>query len=317
MSTNYKYGVRSYGAPVEARYSSPWATHYFVDYDNGSDANGGIAPNTAKKTIQGAIDVMSGGDIVYIRPRAYQWARGFRRYTENVIVPTGNITGSGNVSVNANMAIIGITPRTGSAGDINGVRVRGVGAGVAFTVNTHAFHMENIDIFAEAAGAAGAAAATYASTAWTVGSDGASIYNCCVKGAFVLLNGSADQAIVNSRFHCAYNAVVGGIKMTNNGNHARTLIKNCEFLGGVTTSAAAGAWIVKETGCSLYEGVIRDCYFSLNPTGNVYIQILDDTSTGLIANCHFAVDAAEGGEVDDGGLMQTGCTDESGMMPSA
>lgn len=295
------------GAPVgSGRFSSPWATHYFVDYDNGSDNNPGKRPDDAKQTIQAAVTAASGGDVIYVNPRAYQWAQGFRRYVEDIAVAVGDTTGSGNVSDNANMSLIGVTPRRASAGDINGVRLAKATA-TPVTVSAHAFHMENIDIFAEGA----TYAVDYKSTAWTIGSDGSSMYNCTVKGAMVTIEGGADLAFVGCRFHCAYDGVVGGITFEGGVNHQRPLIKNCEFLGGVTDAGADGPWITHTDGSLIYQGCFRDLYFAEDPDGGVAI-LMRNQDAGLIENVYFAM-ADASSAITAGGMNLAGIYDAGGF----
>lgn len=64
MST-FPDGVYQFGGePVGgARFSSPWATAWFVDGTDGSDANTGKKPDTAKATIDAAVQLAGKSDI--------------------------------------------------------------------------------------------------------------------------------------------------------------------------------------------------------------------------------------------------------------
>lgn len=303
--TNFPDGVASFGAPVGGRFSSPWATHYFVDYDNGNDLNKGTAPDEAYKTIQAAITAASAQDIIYVRPRAYQWARGPRRYEETITVPVGDTTGSGNVSDNAMMSLIGVTPRTASAADLNGVRLKAGSSATGITVNTHMFHMENIDIFAEGA----TAAIALTSTAWTTGADGFSMYNCCIKGAPSTTVGSSDISIVGCRFNASYDGVSASWIFGGTGNHQRPLIKNCEFLGGTTTAQAQQTWIEHESGSIIYNGIFRDLYFAEDNAEAAIVMRAADS--GMIHNCYFAY-ADASSAITKGGMETSHIRDDGG-----
>lgn len=58
--TNFPYGVSSFGIPVVgAGIPVSYGTVYFVDYDNGSDANHGKSTTKAFKTVQKALDTVT------------------------------------------------------------------------------------------------------------------------------------------------------------------------------------------------------------------------------------------------------------------
>jgi len=113
------------GVPVGgARFSSPWATHWFVDGTDGNDNNDGKTPGTAKATIQAAVTASTGGDVIYIRPQVYTLGTGFARYTEDITVAQAQTAGSGT-EANANKSIIGVTQRQYPS-DMLGVRSQGI-----------------------------------------------------------------------------------------------------------------------------------------------------------------------------------------------
>lgn len=285
--TTFGDGVYQYGGqPVGSggRFDSPWATHYFVDYDNGSDSNSGKTPTKAFQTIQAAVTAATGGDVIYIRPRAYQLGQGFRRYLEDVTVTLGGSGGSGAVATNANISIIGITQRGAAPTDFLGVRWKYASA-TPLTVNAPCLHVENIGFFVEDA--------TYAinlqcngATRTQEGTTGFSIYNCAIKGDGKLYaNGGNELAIVNCRFQCKYDGTAAGINLVGSSNQtARPIIKNCEFIGGNANNAAT-AYIT--TAAPVYDMMLRDCYFSTVPDSGTYITIAGTTNDGLVANCYF------------------------------
>ena len=309
MSTNFTDGVSSYGMPVNgARFSSPWATNYFVDYDNGLDAHDGKTPDNAKKTIQAAVTAASAQDVIYIRPRAWQNGQGFRRYGEDVTVTIGGVGGSGVVASNAGMSLIGITPR-GFPNDHLGVRWKYATA-TNLTVHAPALHVENIGFFSEDA--------TYAInlldsgvSRTQQGSNGFSIYNCSIKGAYLYANGIDGVNIVNCQFQAKYDGSVAAIHLVGSTNQVkRPIIDGCHFIGGNANNMSgpciigAAPWL---------DAIIRNCWFHANPDNNIVINIAGSSSTGSIANCHFAIADISTTRIVEGGLIATGMYDGGGL----
>lgn len=282
--TRFPHGIFATPLVGDGRFSSPWNTHIFVDYDNGSDSNDGQSPDGAKKTIQGAVTAATAGDVIYVRPRPYTLGTGFARYTEDVVVTLGGVGGSGVTATNANMSIIGITQRGAAATDFLGVRWKFATA-TPLTVDAPCLHVENIGFFVEDA--------TYAinlrcngATRTQEGTTGFSIYNCAIKGDGKLYaNGGNEISIVGCRFQAKYDGTTGGINLVGSANQcARTIIKNCEFIGGNAFNMATAPIT---TAAPQYDLFIRDCYFSVD-TDTVYMNIAGTTNTGLVANCYFA-----------------------------
>ena len=267
-----------------ARFSSPWATHYFVDGDHGSDGNTGKEPSKAFATIQKAVTASTGGDVIYIRPKTYTIGTGFARYSEDVTVALGGNGGATGVTdTNANKSIIGVTQRI-RPGAFLGVRWKYASA-TNLTVNAACLHLEGIGFFAEGA--------TYpinvqnnGTTYTQLGTAGFSMYNCHVKSDTALYcNGTDDLHISNCRFEAKYDGAMGGINLVGSSNQCkRPVIQNCEFIGGNANNMATAAIT---TAAPVYDIIIRDCYFSVAPDSGIYINIAGTTSTGLVANCYF------------------------------
>lgn len=282
--TNFRNGIASFGVPLPdgGRFSNPWSTHYFVDGDNGLDGNRGTTPGRAFKTIQKAVTVSNGGDVIYIRPKTYTMGTGFARYTEDVVIANTGATSAATAPL-ANKSLIGVTPRT-VASDFGGVRW-------IFATNTNlnveapGTHIENIGFFCE-----GATAAVYFEgdgATWTkAGHTGSSMYNCAIKGeGGVLANGSDSLQIVNCQFQAKYDGNTSGIIITLSGTNVnrRPVVRGCHFLGGNGTAmdSAPIIWTGK-----VENGLIADNYFDLGTT--VQINIVTASSTGLIVNNYFA-----------------------------
>lgn len=304
----YEYG----GVPVGgARFSSPWATHYFVDGDSGNDGNTGLTPARAFKTIQKAVTISTGGDVIYIKPKSYTLGTGFARYSEDVSVTLGGSGGSGATATNANKSIIGVTQRI--AGDHIGVRWTFASA-TQLTVDAPALHVENIGFFSEAA--------TYTinlrcngATRTQEGTTGFSIFNCAIKGDGQLYaNGGDELQIVGCRFQSKYDGTTGGINLVGSTNQVkRAIIRGCEFIGGNANNMAtppiqgAAPW---------YDCIIRDCYFNAETDTGVYINI-SGTNTGLVANCFFGSADIGTDSVVTGGMEAVACYDDAGLQDNA
>lgn len=284
--TNFPNGITSFGAPVIGgnRFSSPWATHYFVDGTNGSDDNPGKEPLTAKATIQGAVDVAVGGDVIYIRPKVYTLGTGFARYSEDVSVSLGGAGGSGVTATNANISLIGITQRNAWPTDFLGVRWKFATA-TPLTVDAPCLHVENIGFFVEAAAYAINLRCNGA-TRTQEGTTGFSIYNCAIKGDGKLYaNGGNELSIINCRFQAKYDGTTGGIQLVGSTNQvARAIIDGCDFIGGNSYNMAT-APITTAAPC--WDLMIRNSFFSVVTGSGVYINIAGTDNTGLVANCYF------------------------------
>jgi len=282
--TKFPNGVSSFGIPlVGDRFSNPWATHYFVDADHGSDGNVGKDPSTAFATIQKAVTESTGGDVIYIRPKTYTLGTGFARYTEDVSVTLGGSGGSGATATNANKSLIGVTQRINPT-DFLGVRWK-FSSATNLTVDAPCLHVENIGFFVEDA--------TYAinlrcngATRTQEGTTGFSIYNCAIKGDGKLYaNGGNELSIVNCRFQAKYDGTTGGIQLVGSSNQvARAVIDGCDFIGGNSYNMATAPI---NTAAPCWDLMIRNCFFSVTTDSTTYIVIAGTSNTGLVANCYF------------------------------
>ena len=313
---NFKYGLASFGIPLPSggRFSSPWATHYFVDGLDGSDSNDGKSPSNAMKTIQAAVTASAAGDVIYVRPKGWTIGTGFARYTEDVVVPLGGSGGStGVTATGANKSIIGVTPRSHPT-DFLGVRMKFTTA-TALTIDAPGTHVENIGIFGEGS--------TYmvnlrnnGTTYTQMGTSGSSFYNCAFKGdgAFYA-NGTDELQIINCRFQAMYDGTMGGINLVGSSNQCkRPIIIGCEFIGGNANNMHTAPIT---TAAPVYDLILRDCYFSIATDSGIYINIAGTTNTGLVANCYFAsadINAQCTGLVNgSSGVFATGMYDQVGI----
>lgn len=304
MARVHKGVYKHSGIPIPAglgvRFANPWSTHWFVDYDEGSDSNSGLTPSDAFQTIAHAEDESAGGDVIYIRPRAYQNGQGFRRYTEDVTFEQNGTTASG-VDQNANKSIIGITQRQ-MPNDFLGVRWKYATA-TPLTINTPGTHVENIGFFAEDAtyvvNMVNAAPATYGGT-------GTSFYNCSFKGdADFYANGIDGCSVIKCQFQAKYNGAMGGINFVGSTNQVkRPIIMDCHFIGGNANNMAtcpiqgAAPWL---------DAFLCNLYFHAEPDDNLYVNIAGSTNTGLACNFYCGAD-----QMSD--LITNGTTHASGIF---
>lgn len=301
------------GSPVSGgRFTNPWGTHYFVDGTDGADRNDGKAPNRAKATIQAAVTAATGGDVIYIRAQTYKIATGFNRYTEDVTITQGGTAGSGQVATNANMAIIGVTPRSYPS-DMLGVRTKyATAAHGGWLIYAPGTHIEGIGVFAEDATTSAvhflSETASYTST-----TDGSSLYNVMIKGKQLrLAGGGGDIAIVNCKFQCKYNGT-GTPQIEVVGGANRLSIVGCDFIGGNVNNYATPPIV---TAAPLTSFVMRDCHFSQDPDAGDFLDINGTTNSGVVTNCYFGSEdvTAKLADLTSGssGIHSAGIYDENG-----
>ncbi len=316
MSTNFPNGVYSYGQPCDSsgRFANPWANSYFVDYDGGDNGNTGKSPTSAFQTITKAVSVAIGGDVIYINPRAYQMGRGFRRYVEDVTITPGGTSGTGNVATNANISLIGITPRKFPT-DFLGVRTKYETA-TNLTVQAPCTHIENIGFFCEDAtyGVHFEADGSYINA----GHNGSSMYNCAVKGdGGVYSEGSNELQIINCRFQAKYDGTTSQITLGNNTLQiVRPIIVGCDFIGGNTNNMSVGP--INFPYAPVEDCRISNCYFAEAPDSGDYIILAGTTNDGFVADCFFGDDDAKSSlaALASGttGIYAAGLYDENGCL---
>jgi len=286
------------GAPVSGgRFSSPWATHYFVDATDGAAGNGGKRPDDAMSTIQAAVSLASAGDVIYIRPQTYKLGTGFNRYTEDVTLTLGGTGGSGVVATNANISIIGVTPQ-GRPTDFLGVRWKATTTGLQ--VDAPGLHLEGIGFFTETATHAVNLRCNGA-TRTQEGTTGFSMYNCAVKGdGPVYANGGNEIVISNCRFQAKHDGTVGGINLVGSTNAvARPVIENCDFIGG-NANVMATAPIIGAS--PWYTAILKNLWFDKIPTSGQFVTISGTSCVGVIGPCYCGSDDIGASSFDAAGM---------------
>jgi hypothetical protein len=312
--TRFPHGITSVAGPIigdGARFSSPWATHYFVDGDNGNDSNSGLETGKAFKTIQKAVNVSTGGDVIYIKPKSYKMGTGFNRYIEDVVVANTGAASAATAPL-AGKSIIGITPNR-VASDFLGVRWTHAST-TPLNVEAPGTHIENIGFFCE-----GSTAGVYfegdGATYTKAGHTGSSLYNCAIKGeGGVLANGSDSLQIINCQFQAKSDGNTSGMIITTDGTNLirRPVIRGCHFIGGNGTAMDSAPIII--TG-AVADGLIADNYFNTGTT--VTINIVTAGSTGLIVNNYFAEADLGTGYIVQNGMICVQNYDVGGVKVNA
>lgn len=292
------------GSPVGGRrYTSPWATHWFIDYDNGNDSgNSGQTPNQAKKLISSAVSLSSPGDVIYVRPREYVVGTGHARHEGAVIIPL----------TTSDLSIIGTGyPRNNEFG----VRFKTT-AGYGWTIEGPSSHIENIGFFVSA-GTGSVIWDNNGATNTKRGSDGPVVYNCNFKGAIsAKFVGGQAVRVLSSVFHGSgtYAIIIADPAVSGYGPQ----IRDCHFIDN--TGTAATHTRIATAGGNCYGALIDGCYFGKVPTSvTTYIQFDGAQSTGLISNSHFSDDdlsaSTSGADIImPTGVKITGCYDDSGAL---
>jgi len=297
----YEYG----GVPVGgARFTSPWATHWFVDGISGSDANAGKKPNEAKATVDAAVQLAGVGDIIYIRPLVYVVGTGMARYTEQVTVDLAQ----------SNLSIIGVNyPNNNEFGP----RLRYISSGYNMDVSGPALHLENIHFFEATSSSGPIILRNNGATNTQRGSDGFTAYNCHFKGGVVYLQGGQAGRFVNCVFYLGTPDIATGyLLLADSGvSGYNQQVRNCQFLDN--NGAAPAVNYFTTAGAHVYNLLVEGCHFGQIPTSSAFFTIGGTLSTGMIVNCFFnSTNVDTDTDVSIGGttfrLVQ--CFDQTGMI---
>ena len=300
----YEYG----GVPVGgARFTSPWATHWFVDGISGSDANAGKKPNEAKATVDAAVQLAGVGDIVYVRPNAYVVGTGMTRYTEQVTVDLAQ----------SNLSIIGVSYPNNSE---FGARLAWTStAGFVLDSSAPALHLENLHFFAGTTAIGSLILRNNAATN-TQRNDGCTMYGCNFKGGTtgngVVIQGGQAQRIINCHFH---HAGAGQLTIaTPSVSGVNQHIRNCVFCDNSTSGTTVAETDINASGAHVYSLLIERCFFNhVVPTSTFYIYLGGTLCTGLIAGCFFDdADVSTTTDINLGGtnMRIVGCYDASSAL---
>jgi len=304
MST-FPDGLFQYGGePVgSARYTSPWATHWFVDGISGSDGYDGKKPTSAKLTIDAAVQLAGVGDVIYIRPKIYVVGTGSGRYDEAVTVDLAQ----------SDLSIIGVKHPNNNE---FGVRLYDTSANYVLDCSAPMLHLENLGFFASTS-AYGSLILRSNGATNTQRNDGCTIYGCNFKGGTaglgVLIEGGQATRVINSVF----NHALGTLRIATPGvSGYNQQIVGCTFLDN--NGAAPAIHQISASGAHVYGLLIKDCNFChVIPTDTYFIYLGGTLCTGLIANCFFDdADVVVATDVVLGGtnMRIVGCFDTAGVL---
>ena len=231
----------------------------------------GLSWNTARNSLQSAIDIAEPGDVIYVAPGTY---------TEDVAIP-----------FDLQISIIGVGPLFSS------IFVGSDAAGTALTTNGNGTYLQNLHI-------KGADTASIALRATCEGG----VYEWCkfsaaASGAVVGPGSSAlvtasfpteSTGVDNRFFNCTFSDATNGILLhgTDYGASARTYLNECVFERCSTQSI--GEETSGGTASSTYRDLlVKDCVFlpALDGTEPTKYILLNgsNSNTGLVTGCRFTV----------------------------
>jgi len=306
--TNFKYGLRSRGAPVNTGWAGMWGNVWFVDGDNGNDAEAGTSPSSAVATVGKAVGLASSYDTIYVRPlKPDADASDLGVYQENQVIP---------YAMN-NLSIISTT--TGS--QESGARLKSSAAGYVIDNYAANFALENFTIH-NSEGASGTGgiylrgASGYTTAAGSVGSR---ISNCLIQYGAVTTSsgiyslGGSDIVIEG----CTFKSCGTSIYLSGNTAIARNhQIIDCNFMSHLGTSTA---YAMVHLEGSMTEILVKDSHFD---QGTLFINC-SGAVDGMADNCFFNAGAitpgTDGAAIDtgSGSFDIVGCFDQAGIVQEA
>ena len=301
--TTFGDGVYQYGGvPVGgAKYSNPFATHWFVDGENGSAHQSGKKPTEALDTIDGAVQKMGVGDVLYIKPQAYVVATGHARYTECATIDLAQ----------SDLSIIGTGyPRSNEFG----VRMKATSTEVyCFDISGPSCHIENIGLFSDGTATNTLLARNNGGTNTQRGSDGITLYNVNSKGDPLKIQGGQAARVIDCVF---YNAAYQLIIADSGVSGYNQQIRGCSFLNSNGTAPTHPPLYFG--GANVYGLWVDHCFFGEAPTTAAYfIQGGAAQSDGIISNCVFDtvnLDWDDDVSLGGGAIYMVGCYDQTGLV---
>ena len=301
----YQFG----GSPVSSggNFAGWWdTTVWFVDGDNGNNANSGKKPTAAFSTITKAITEAAAGDTIYVRNRIPQSdASDPTLYAENLTIPFAK----------SRMSIIGTSPSAGNP--YFGPKIKLTGAVWAVDVEAANTNLENLNVHKTGTNSGGIRLNGVSGYATLAGSCGSTVSNCMLRyagtttAAGISIVGGYSTITSNCVFmSCSTGWAITSTVLPSRGHE----IRNSRFLGN-NGAAVAGPYIYMQGAAN--EVVIANCHFgqdtSQDPGAYVYCTGVVD---GAMTNCYLGragdcVVAATGADVQegDGAFAVVGCWD--------
>lgn len=290
----YQWGGVPVGAP--ARYTGWWGVDtWFVDFDHGSDSNGGAQPTEAKKYLQSAIDASALGDVIYVRNRDQDITS-----TDPEAITPESTTNWSIAEAKTHLSIIGaanvshIPTQEGQYA----VYLKGQsGANTTAVMDWQgAFGLiENLAFHRGGSTAGGLLALTGNST--SLRALGTVVNNCLFRYANHTLGAlyNLDNWFVTV-YGCTFHNDRFGIYVHgSNTTIRRQHIERCLFRNQTATNVDTN---IHMQGSSTQDVVIKDCVFACNTPNysggsNKFINI-SNAATGIVSGCQFPIDTNEG-----------------------
>lgn len=269
----FQYG----GEPVGgARFTSPWATVYFVDGTDGNATNDGSKPDFAMSTIQRAVTAASAQDVIYVRPlEAESDYSDVSKYAEEITVPVAK----------TQLSLIGVLNGTSPN---YGPKIRQNTAS-AYCIDVYApsFHLENMCLQKGGTGEGGLRLRGADTPAYNTeaGSCGATINNVTFRYAKLLIEGGYGSQITNCTFE---NVDEYAFDLNSSVNPARRhKLTDSYFLAN--NGAAVTKTYIKITSTTT-DFVVNRCWFDIVPSDGHYLEQTSGVLLGMISNCMFLND---------------------------
>jgi len=266
---------------------------FFVDNDNGSDSNKGLAPDSSKKLISGAVSSAAAEASIYVKPRVgVDSAQSY--YYDTIVIPINK----------PGLSIVG----AGNPGNRSGVQVKPSLAGVAdnvITVRGAGLTLENMRLTGN-----GGTADQYKSIVSAIsvtGSsnpDGLTIRHCRFEGdksvpriasstdmnAAVALGTASYSTIEDNTFYSCHGGIVG--QLATAAYHNVTITRN--LFSGAPANRVCDVFLTHGTtgGVVITHNIFADGLPTHAPgaSGNYFVKITD-AGTGILAWNAFATTA--------------------------
>jgi hypothetical protein len=318
MGTNFQYGLKSRGVPLEPgvdRFYGWWgATSWFVDYDNGSDGNTGKDSTAAFKTLDKAISSCGPMDVIYIRPR------GVSGTDPQGIVPDSSSVNWALTHAKEGVAIIGAGPVIGSG--VHYTYLKGAASGTtgpvldiqapAVTIENLAFHRGGVT--------SNGLLRLYGDGTSANNAHNSSINNCEFRW-WNQATPTCAVTIIDSWYTGIYNSIFYNCKDGINVRGSNSTIKDvtidgCKFIGLAADISAD----IRLSGSNSDFLVIKDCVFAhMPPSGgtNKFISAESGHTSngGMISNCYFDSNITAGTEISTITNMKiVNCFDSAGTI---
>jgi hypothetical protein len=310
MATNYQDGVLSMGVPVlgsgPGRFDGWWGKSYFADYDHGDNAYDGLTPESAVKDLQIAIDRSLINDVVYVRNRDEDITS-----TDPEAITPASTTNRSVAESQTHFSIIGASnvSHIPSQEGQYGVYLKGDGTTTSTPVLDWRGAFGLIENLAFHRGASTSGLLSLTGNGSSLRALGTVVSNCLFR-----MDSSAVGGVYNKDnwfvtvYGCTFHDCDFGVNMHGDQSTIRRIsILDCVFRNQTGGSVTAN---IQLSGSGVTDVQIRNCVFGpATPTaGTAKFVYVTNAATGVIVNCTFPIDTAEGAtSMELNGLDATKC----------